>query len=57
MTTMKNDESESTVPQVTTARPDGRRLRSGVRAGGLIDDLQSPWRRFPIPMPEPTPEI
>ncbi len=57
MTTMKNDESESTVPQVTTARPDGRRLRSGVRAGGLIDDLQSPWRRFPLPMPEPTPEI
>ncbi len=33
-----------------------KRLATGVRAGGLVDDWNSPFRR-PMPYPEPRPEI
>lgn len=33
-----------------------KRLSTGVRAGGLVDDWNSPFRR-PMPTPDPRPEI
>lgn len=39
-----------------TAERPRRRLETGLRAGGLIDDLNSPFRRpFDVPPPGPRP--
>jgi hypothetical protein len=53
MTTTKT-EPANVIPR-PAERP-RRRLETGLRAGGLIDDLNSPFRRpFDVPPPGPRP--